>query len=518
MRDIIYIQDGHNSQSSNSSLSSNCNSNEIALNSIAHDFGDSMRQQPNAITPYSDFSKSRLGITAGKWFVLTINLKDKTDAQVVQVIRLIQQNAFNNSNTEYCCFGRERGRLGTLHLQCYIALKMKRRIAIVLRDYFAIWQHKCWPYIAKAWANALKNKTYCSKDNNFFQSHSNLTDKELDEIGPKQGKRSNLDDFKKMVDDNPWHSDFEFMTDHFNVSMRFVRGCEKYINLARMDYYRKNFATSARGNGCEVHVYWGPSGTGKTFKAVVEAEQICREKGWDPQKDIYHKTVAKWWNGLEGARIIIIDDFRSNLMQLNEFLKMVDNQPYQREQKGLISVFRAAYFFITCPKPPSEWYPKAFEREGGDNLRAQLERRCHCIREFDQFDNPEYAIKVAARLRKRNREGFVIEDNPRGSEAAPPPGLGGGRAPGGGGFRGSPLNDLRNIAQSRPELGTSLFRSPNVRLVERQLPKKKKKKTSNRVRSFCPVERGTFTTGGSTCWECHRGEACYKHNNNLPFD
>lgn len=411
MRDAIYIEAGNNSDSDSMSVSSNCNSSAVALDTIAHDFGDSTRQHPNAMTAYATFKDTTFGEKAGKYFVLTINLKDKTADTVAQVVRLIKTNAFTNSNTEYCCFGEEVGRLGTLHLQCYIALKKKRRICVVLKDYFCIWQHRCWPYIAKAWSTALKNKNYCSKDGNFHESDESLSDEDLSKIGPKQGKRSDLDDFHSHVDADPWARDLEFFQKNFHVHMRHLRGCKEYINLSRVANYRKVFAQSARGKGSKVYVYWGPAGTGKTHRAVLEAKKICATNGWNPEYDIYHKTVAKWWNGLEGARVIIIDDFRSNLMQLNEFLKMVDNQPYQRESKGLVSVFRAAYFFITCPRPPSQWYPKAFEREGGDNLRAQLERRCYCIREFDRSDNPHYNVLVASRLRKRNREGFVIEDD-----------------------------------------------------------------------------------------------------------
>lgn len=119
-----------------------------------------------------------------------------------------------------------------------------------------------------------------------------------------------------------------------------------------------------------VHWYWGPTGTGKTRKALWEAT----EKYGD---GVYIKsTNSKWFDGYDGQKAVVFDDLRSSWFEYAYLLKLLDRYPTQVELKGGSRQFRATEIWVTSPFPPNEMYQKMQETDDGKrDLIDQLLRR-----------------------------------------------------------------------------------------------------------------------------------------------
>lgn len=111
-----------------------------------------------------------------------------------------------------------------------------------------------------------------------------------------------------------------------------------------------------------VNVYWGPTGTGKTFRAHSE----IRERGL-PYYD--KNPLTKWWDGYRGQVLCLIDEFAGRVDIVN-LLRWLDRYPCNVEVKGYSVPLEATEFWITSNINPRDWYPDA-----DPNHKAALLRR-----------------------------------------------------------------------------------------------------------------------------------------------
>lgn len=111
-----------------------------------------------------------------------------------------------------------------------------------------------------------------------------------------------------------------------------------------------------------VKVFMGGAGKGKTLKAFEEM----------PDGDYYVKmSTNNWWNGYEGQKTILIDDFNGTGIEFKEFLRITDRYPCQVETKGGMKELNADTIYITTDVEPAEWYPM----DDTGNIAAQVTRR-----------------------------------------------------------------------------------------------------------------------------------------------
>lgn len=80
---------------------------------------------------------------------------------------------------------------------------------------------------------------------------------------------------------------------------------------------------------------WGPPGTGKSSSA-----RFC------DISHVYCKNVDKWWDGYDGQKVVIIDDFDPHMSRslVNDFKKWTDRNPFLGEVKGAHIVINPADF------------------------------------------------------------------------------------------------------------------------------------------------------------------------------
>lgn len=92
--------------------------------------------------------------------------------------------------------------------------------------------------------------------------------------------------------------------------------------------------------------FYGPTGSGKTRKAVEEAG------------DNYYMSSRnlKWWEGYDAHENVIIDDFRKDFCTFHELLRILDRYPYRVEVKGSSRQLLAKNIWITSCFHPRDVY------------------------------------------------------------------------------------------------------------------------------------------------------------------
>ena len=125
--------------------------------------------------------------------------------------------------------------------------------------------------------------------------------------------------------------------------------------VARHTPLRRSNAICRTLHGTEVqrdfktrlHVYWGPTGTGKSFAANYEATQA----GETP----YYKERGDWWDGYYGQKYVIIENFDTTI-DYYDLLALTDQYPHKVQTKGGYTNFIATDIWITSNKPIPEWF------------------------------------------------------------------------------------------------------------------------------------------------------------------
>jgi len=121
-----------------------------------------------------------------------------------------------------------------------------------------------------------------------------------------------------------------------------------------------------------VEVYFGPSGTGKTYTATHKYPNykiINAPKG---------DTSAVWWDGYDNTKhdTIIFDEF-TGWIPFNYFKSLCDEYPFRVEIKGTSVQFLAKNIIFTTNKHPSQWYNLT-----NDIDQTAFDRRINIVRYF----------------------------------------------------------------------------------------------------------------------------------------
>lgn len=260
----------------------------------------------------------------GKGWVITIN--NWTEEQLENLKKL---------DTDYIIIGDEIApTTGTPHLQAYLHFKNAR-------DFKSMVKKIPGGHIIKANGSDEQNQVYCSKDKVIYEAGKI----------PEQGKRTDLDMAREIVKEG-------------GGMKRVVEECRSYQSVKMAEQWLK-YNEPERNWKPEIYWFWGKSGSGKTR----EARAMC-EDPWISGRNL------KWWNGYDGHKEVIIDDFRRDFCTFHELLRILDRYPYRVENKGGSRQLLARKIIITSPLSPHEVY------ETREDL-AQLIRRIDVVRHFD---------------------------------------------------------------------------------------------------------------------------------------
>jgi hypothetical protein len=246
---------------------------------------------------------------------------------------------------------------GKLHWQGYVEFRLKRRLTSI---------KKLPGYHARAhWeprrASAAEASAYCHKDETavpgtraeFGVLSANGVTRSYSSAVAAVRKRGYAG-ISDVVDKWPE----EFVKHH--------RGLRELAN---------EVASSLWGNEPRtVHVYWGPTGSGKSRAA------------WDmasPEMSFhsvsYTDVAAGWFPGYAGQAILCIEEWQicQDLRLLSRLLTITDRYKCTVPVKGSHVAFLAKVVVITSNSPPEAWFPMI-----SDVQRDALFRRITTVKQF----------------------------------------------------------------------------------------------------------------------------------------
>jgi len=255
--------------------------------------------------------------------VLTLNNYSEED--IVNLESLVPNIA------SYVVFNREVApSTGTNHLQIYIELKQRKSLK----------QLKAIPPLGKCHIEARKGTqaeavTYCKgfkKDGSLKEGSSG----HFVEVGTarQQGARIDLDSCREMA---------------LAEGMRAVTrsfGAQAIKTASLFLTYNEDCRS------WKPSVTWvtGATGTGKSLLAWT-----CLRGQFG--SDVYHKKCgSRWWDGYDGHKGVVIDDFRGSWWKLTEMLSLLDRYPKMVEVKGGWRQFKPRSVFVTSILAPQDVY------------------------------------------------------------------------------------------------------------------------------------------------------------------
>ena len=243
----------------------------------------------------------------------------------------------------YICFGLERGEKNdTPHIQGYIQLNQSQRL-LFLHKYFNLKReneklHKF--HIEVTNGSAEQNRTYCSKEGQFF---------EFGEMVEKKGQRTDMEILRELVVENPQNAD-EIVREHC-TSLQQIKFVETWS--------RYQFKHRDKNKPPVVIWIFGSTGVGKT-------RIVC-----DTFEDVCIVSDCKWpGTGYFQNECLLFDDFRPGDMDFNTLLRITDRFKANLAVKGGSIALNSPYILFTAPMSIKHMY-KGEQRED----IAQLLRR-----------------------------------------------------------------------------------------------------------------------------------------------
>lgn len=176
----------------------------------------------------------------------------------------------------------------------------------------------------------------------------------------KPGRRTDLDDVAQLICSGAKLS--EIVESHPTQFIKFSKGIQALHTM-------RSQAGAKHWRNLNVMVYWGEAGSGKTRKAIEEAEDDFF---------ILDQGERVWFDGYDGEGTLIIDDFYG-WIRWGQFLRILDGHPYRCEIKGGFRWAQWTRVVITSNCQPSDWYESVTD----PRKRAALNRRIHTITQFN---------------------------------------------------------------------------------------------------------------------------------------
>lgn len=215
-----------------------------------------------------------------------------------------------------------------------------------------------------------RNVDYCSKGSMSSELFKSLTnprdhedfgkDAEIIEWGELkvQGKRNDIHEIKEKVKDGMNMREIIETTEKLNYQN--IKCAE--LLMAYLQIPRKLI------NGLMVIWCYGETGSGKSHYASQN------------YPDAYSPVSAKWWDGYDGQKSVVIDDIRDDY-SYRQLLRMTDVYSYKVERKGSSVEVQFETIIFTCP-----WHPREFLKKyySANDKYEQFIRRITKVIEFER--------------------------------------------------------------------------------------------------------------------------------------
>lgn len=245
----------------------------------------------------------------------------------------------------YICYGLEISKeTGLKHIQGYVEFNEAQRF-LHLHSYILLEKRgkQIKFHIETAKGTADQNKTYCSKDGDFY------------EFGEPsfQGKRTDMIEIKNLVRENP--KEVNQIIDEY---------CDNPQQLQYAQRLQPIYLPPRDPNN-PPQVYWisGKSGVGKTSMVYKIFNDICSVSSYK-------------WLGTNYTQneCFLMDDFRPECIPFEVLLRVTDRYPTNLEYKGSFVQLNSPFIVITSPDPIDETFE--FLNEDLTQLHRRITEIC----------------------------------------------------------------------------------------------------------------------------------------------
>jgi len=266
---------------------------------------------------------------------------------------LLDDQTLQDMPYKYLIYGREVGEEGTPHLQGYVQYKKKLRLSALKKLHpTAHWE--------PAKGTQEQNKTYCSKEGDFQEFGTpTKTNGGASTIADRAEKNARLmtapiEELILTGELHPQHA--------------------KAIHNARIlvQEERRQLRPPDALDGDLPHLwFWGPAGTGKSFKARTD------------YPDAYLKAANKWWCGYNDEDTVLIEEWDKNHNVLAHHLKLwADRYPFSGEVKGgTTGKIRPKRIVIT-----SNYHPRDIWGDDPEGALGPIMRRFNVVHFDEKFN------------------------------------------------------------------------------------------------------------------------------------
>lgn len=293
-------------------------------------------------------------ITAGKCRNVVFTANNYDPNRVADLVATLQAWGA----VTYFVFGKEVApTTGTPHLQGYLELKspylwtsIQAKLNVV---YPVAATSKVWT--TRRRGTAQQAADYCKKDGDIT---------EWGEIS-KQGERTDLKELAEEIKAKKRTVEEIAMEDPYAFH-KFGRTLQQIQTISQRYEYRQ-----WRTEGIW---YYGPTGIGKTYKAM---------QGYSVDTHYIKCLDDQWWDGYNGQDIVIFNEFRGQIT-FHELLDLADEWPKTVKQRNKEPVqFLAKKLIITCIKHPKDLFSRVLS---DDEPWGQFSRRFQIV-DLEQLAN-----------------------------------------------------------------------------------------------------------------------------------
>lgn len=214
-------------------------------------------------------------------------------------------------------------------------------------------------------------------------------------VRPEQGRRTDLEELASEIAKGEKKAS-DIAIDNPIAYVRYHRGLKAL----------EESVTKSREIEPKVIWLWGKAGVGKTKWAFDNY----------PRDEIYIKDGTQWWDGYNGEKCVLIDDFDGR-WPFRDLLRLLDRYPYRGQIKGGYVKIVSPVIIITCEFPPEDESMYGWDlddepdiREKCQNKLDQITRRLDKIIEIRMRSNVRIKVPVRCVLENAQEEGFIEPD------------------------------------------------------------------------------------------------------------
>lgn len=270
---------------------------------------------------------------------------------------------------KWLCYGEEVGESGTPHLQGAFSVVGSSQVAYSTMHTYAGMARA---HFIKSMGTCQQNIDYCFKGDLSHDDYMTGGKRQHPNWGhnavtffsgtpPEPGKSHKLREAANLIRSGSKVEDLARMEEHAGTVVQYTRGL----------LYLESCNVPARVGAPKIFWLHGPTGVGKTRCAIEFGESDGSY--WKSGGNSSMGSGLRWFDGYNGQRVAILDDFRATGVRFDFILQLLDRYTFKVEFKGGSVPWVPSVIFITTPKSIKKTFATRFLHKPED--LAQLYRR-----------------------------------------------------------------------------------------------------------------------------------------------